>query len=361
MRRAPGPRALPATRGRAAPPRRPREPPSTRRAPAPHRRPNSPQVVGTSDGGIITGLGTRAQGAGLWQPCPVESADRPDDEPSGAEGHVIDSLRARNEWIFAGILPRANRALTVAWWALLVTRGLLPALFAIAMGALVGAVQRGDRLTVPLTIVGVAFVLLQTLPPIHQAVGAESRQPGRFVAERSARACLSRPSRHGSPRERDADDRPHDGARLRPRDHRPTDVDVHGLHFERAGAAALGPGVRRRADRVRVVASLAAHRRVARHALAPARERRVAGPQHRGSAAGAAAGRLRVQARGRCAGREGDPALRSRRLGRRPLSFAAPPVVRAPLAGHAPSRAPRRLEPAHRRCRQHHRVLGAGR
>ena len=107
---------------------------------------------------------------------------------------MIDSLRARNEWIFAGILPRANRALTVAWWALLVTRGLLPALFAIAMGALVGAVQRGDRLTVPLTIVGVAFVLLQTLPPIHQAVGADlGSQAASWLNDRLALACLGPP------------------------------------------------------------------------------------------------------------------------------------------------------------------------
>src|SRR2546422_8312688 len=48
-------------------------------------------------------------------------------------------LRARNEWKFAGVLLQADRALAVAWWTLLVLRGLLPALFAIAMGGLVGA------------------------------------------------------------------------------------------------------------------------------------------------------------------------------------------------------------------------------
>jgi ABC-type multidrug transport system fused ATPase/permease subunit len=54
----------------------------------------------------------------------------------------------------------------------LVLRGLLPALFAIAMGLLVGAVEAGADLTTPLAIVGVIFVLLQVLAPIHEAVGA---------------------------------------------------------------------------------------------------------------------------------------------------------------------------------------------
>jgi ATP-binding cassette subfamily B protein len=48
----------------------------------------------------------------------------------------------------------------------------VPALFAIAMGGLVGAVQRRSDLTVPLALVGALFVLLQVLPPIHQVVGA---------------------------------------------------------------------------------------------------------------------------------------------------------------------------------------------
>ena len=48
---------------------------------------------------------------------------------------------------------------------MLVLRGVLPAVFAIAMGVLVGAVQRGDRLAAPLAVVGVVFVLLQVLTP----------------------------------------------------------------------------------------------------------------------------------------------------------------------------------------------------
>src|SRR5262245_19981579 len=81
-------------------------------------------------------------------------------------------LRARNEWIFAGVLPQADRTLAAAWWTLLILRGLLPPLFAIAMGGLIGAIQRRVDLSAPLALVGVIFVLLQVLPPIHHAVGA---------------------------------------------------------------------------------------------------------------------------------------------------------------------------------------------
>ena len=84
---------------------------------------------------------------------------------------MIQRLRNRKEWKFLGILPRADRALAIAWWFVLLMRGLLPALFAIAMGVLVGAVQRGDSLTVPLAIVGTVFVLLQVLSPLHSRFG----------------------------------------------------------------------------------------------------------------------------------------------------------------------------------------------
>ncbi len=56
---------------------------------------------------------------------------------------MIKSLRARKEWEFAGVLPRADLGLAVAWWTLIVLRGLLPAVFAVAMGWLVGASDAG--------------------------------------------------------------------------------------------------------------------------------------------------------------------------------------------------------------------------
>jgi ABC-type multidrug transport system fused ATPase/permease subunit len=81
-------------------------------------------------------------------------------------------LRDRNEWKLATVLPRADARLAFAWYFILALRGVLPALFAIAMGNLVSAVQHGDVLFTSLSQVGVIFVLLQVLNPIHQAVGA---------------------------------------------------------------------------------------------------------------------------------------------------------------------------------------------
>ena len=81
-------------------------------------------------------------------------------------------VRGRKEWQFFGVLPRADARLATAWWAVLIVRGALPALFGIAMGVLVRAVQQGDNLAGALTLAGVVFVLLQVLSPIHQAISA---------------------------------------------------------------------------------------------------------------------------------------------------------------------------------------------
>ena len=83
----------------------------------------------------------------------------------------IRALRDRQEWRFFGALFKADPGLAVAWWVVLGCRGVLPALFAVATGALVGAVQGGRDLAGPLAAVGVVFVLLQVLVPIHQAIG----------------------------------------------------------------------------------------------------------------------------------------------------------------------------------------------
>jgi ABC-type multidrug transport system fused ATPase/permease subunit len=85
---------------------------------------------------------------------------------------MFERLRARNEWKFLGILPKADPVLAAAWWLVLLLRGTLPALFAIAMGALVGAVERGEPLTAPLGLVAAVFIPLQLLTPVHHAVGA---------------------------------------------------------------------------------------------------------------------------------------------------------------------------------------------
>ncbi len=81
-------------------------------------------------------------------------------------------LRGRKEWELLIALPRADRRLAALWWTVLLARGILPALFGVAMGVLVGAVQRGDSLARPLALAGTIFVLLQALGPIHQALSA---------------------------------------------------------------------------------------------------------------------------------------------------------------------------------------------
>ena len=54
---------------------------------------------------------------------------------------TLESTRSSAEWRFLGVLPRSSRGLATAWWTLIAVRGALPAIFTLAMGALVGAVQ----------------------------------------------------------------------------------------------------------------------------------------------------------------------------------------------------------------------------
>ena len=107
---------------------------------------------------------------------------------------MIERLRARNEWIFFSVLPDADRLLALGWWGVLVLRGLLPACFAIAMGMTVGAVQRGDDLLMPLTLVGVVFISLQVLAPLHMVLSSNlgSRAASLFYDELTT-ACVRPP------------------------------------------------------------------------------------------------------------------------------------------------------------------------
>jgi len=107
---------------------------------------------------------------------------------------VLGRLRARQEWRFFGVLPRADRTLAVTWWVVLALRGLLPAAFGIAMGLLVGAVQHGDDLGPPLAFMGAVFVLLQVLTPIHQAVSANlGDRTAAWLYDRLTEACIGPP------------------------------------------------------------------------------------------------------------------------------------------------------------------------
>jgi len=104
------------------------------------------------------------------------------------------ALRKRPEWQFFAVLPKADPVLAGVWWLLLLVRGALPAVFAIAMGWLVGAVQHHTGLTAPLTLMGTTFILLQVLTPVHQAVSANlGSRVAAWLNDELARACVEPP------------------------------------------------------------------------------------------------------------------------------------------------------------------------
>jgi ATP-binding cassette subfamily B protein len=62
------------------------------------------------------------------------------------------------------------------------------------MGALIGAVQRGDSLGGTLTLTGIVFILLQVLTPIHQAVSANlGDKTAAWLYDRLTEACVRPP------------------------------------------------------------------------------------------------------------------------------------------------------------------------
>jgi ATP-binding cassette, subfamily B, bacterial len=107
---------------------------------------------------------------------------------------VLARLYERHEWKFFAVLPKADATLASLWWIVLVLRGVLPAGFAVAMGSLVSAVQQGDSLGRPLALVGLVFVLLQVLTPIHQALGANlGDRTSAWLYDRLTEACIRPP------------------------------------------------------------------------------------------------------------------------------------------------------------------------
>src|SRR3954471_289026 len=104
---------------------------------------------------------------------------------------MFKRLRVRKEWTFFAALTRADGPLGAAWWVVLVVRGVLPVAFAIAMGLLVGAVQAGTSLAMPLTVAGIVFVLLQILAPLHQAISANlGDRTAAWLYDRMTTACV---------------------------------------------------------------------------------------------------------------------------------------------------------------------------
>ena len=140
---------------------------------------------------------------GLWRPprCPSQQERRRSKTvghvcaPSVTEiSEVLRPLTQRKEWIFFSVLPKAGPSLATAWWTVLLLRGLLPAGFAIAMGFLVGAVQRGEPLLKPLASAGAIFVLLQVLSPIHQTLSSNlGDRTAAWLYDRLTEACVRPP------------------------------------------------------------------------------------------------------------------------------------------------------------------------
>ena len=107
---------------------------------------------------------------------------------------MLRRLRERKEWKFFAVLPKADPVLAWSWWLVLLLRGALPAVFAVAAGVLVGAVHDGRSLAVPLVFVGVVFVLLQVLTPIHQAISASlGDRTSEWLYGRLTDACIRPP------------------------------------------------------------------------------------------------------------------------------------------------------------------------
>jgi ATP-binding cassette, subfamily B, bacterial len=107
---------------------------------------------------------------------------------------MLQRLRNRKEWKFFGVLPKADRTLALTWWAVLLLQGMLPAAFAITMGVLVGAVEQDESLATPLTLVGVVFILMHVLAPVHKALSANlGDRTAAWLYDRLTEACIRPP------------------------------------------------------------------------------------------------------------------------------------------------------------------------
>ncbi len=107
---------------------------------------------------------------------------------------VLPALTVRKEWQFFAVLPKADGKLAFLWWAVLLLRGILPSLFAIAMGVLVNALQMGQPLGGWLVFAGATFILLQVLGPIHQSLSANlGDRTAAWLYDRLTAACVRPP------------------------------------------------------------------------------------------------------------------------------------------------------------------------
>jgi ATP-binding cassette, subfamily B, bacterial len=107
---------------------------------------------------------------------------------------VLKRLRARQEWQFFAVLPKADPVLATVWWALLILNGAMPAVFAVAIGATVGAVEEARPVAGALALTGVVFVLMLIVNPIQTAVSMNmGNKVSTWLNEELIRACVQPP------------------------------------------------------------------------------------------------------------------------------------------------------------------------
>jgi len=82
--------------------------------------------------------------------------------------------------IFFRTLFRASPVGAGLWWGLLLVGGLIPAVFALATGSVIRAVESDGSLAGPLVVIGVVFVAMQVIGPVHSAIG---QNLGRLAAD----------------------------------------------------------------------------------------------------------------------------------------------------------------------------------
>jgi ATP-binding cassette, subfamily B, bacterial len=107
---------------------------------------------------------------------------------------ALRRLRARQELQLAAALSRADRPMAAGWWTVLGVRGVLPAGFSIATGVVVGAIGHHASLAVPLIVVGVLFIGLQVLGPLHTALSANlGDRTSAWLFDELTGACVAVP------------------------------------------------------------------------------------------------------------------------------------------------------------------------
>src|SRR3954471_10561016 len=283
-------------------------------------------------------------GCALWSRCGASVRASP----------AMRRLRERKEWKLFAALAKADPVLAGVWWVALVLRGVLPALFGIAMGVLVAAVQRGSGLAAPLTFAGAVFVLLQILPPIQTSVSWNlGDRTAAWLYDRLTAACVQPPGMGHLEDPKLTGDltvaRDFDLGMTGP----PLSISMDfiagslvemfaGLAFTAVLAsyrwwAALALGGAWLATHWLLRESSGWHDRNTQTVRAAARELGRAGPHRRDRRGGAARRRICLPARRGSARRQGAPPVRPRRLGPRPLRPAPYPTPQAAIRGHAPA------------------------